>query len=59
MEAFTREVSVMMQVDHRHCVGLVGGYTDFTTLTIFLNPVADIDLAVLLDMGIPLYGKGT
>ena len=48
MEAFTREVSSMMQVDHRHCVGLVGSYTDLTTLAIFLNPVADMDLTVCL-----------
>ena len=49
MEAFIREVTVMARVDHHHCASLVGSSTDFNTLAIFMSPVADMDLAILLN----------
>ncbi|ORY17134.1 kinase-like domain-containing protein [Clohesyomyces aquaticus] len=50
MDSFMREVSVMRQVDHRHCVDFWGSCTDFDSVSIFLQPVADMDLAVFLDL---------
>lgn len=50
MEAFTREIKVMSQVDHQHCVRFLGSYTDHDTLAIFSHPVADMDMAVFLDL---------
>ena len=50
METFIREVMVMAQVDNYHCVRLVGSYTDYKKLAIFSQPVADMDLATMLDM---------
>lgn len=49
MEAFAREVKVMRQVNHPHCVKIIGSYTDFDHVNILSTPVADMDLATLLD----------
>ncbi|KAF1829109.1 hypothetical protein BDW02DRAFT_583950 [Decorospora gaudefroyi] len=49
MAAFAREVDVMRRVDHRHCVRSVGSYTDMESVNILSLPVADMDLATLLD----------
>lgn len=52
MAAFTREVGVMRQVNHHHCVRLIGSYTDIDHINILSSPVADMDLANLLDLPI-------
>ncbi|KAF2681535.1 kinase-like protein [Lentithecium fluviatile CBS 122367] len=49
-EALRREIDVMRQVSHRHCVELVGSYTDLDSVAILSSPVADMDLAVFLDL---------
>jgi hypothetical protein len=49
MAAFIREVKVMRQVDHRHCVRFLGSYTDTESVNILSTPVADMDLAAFLD----------
>ncbi|KAF1846913.1 kinase-like protein [Cucurbitaria berberidis CBS 394.84] len=49
MAAFAREVKVMRQVDHWHCVRLLGSYTDLDSVNILSTPVADMDLATFLD----------
>jgi serine/threonine protein kinase len=49
MAAFMREIRVMRQVDHRHCVGFLGSYTDMESVNILSTPVADMDLAAFLD----------
>jgi hypothetical protein len=49
MAAFIREVKVMRQVDHRHCVRFLGSYTDTESVNILSMPVADMDLAAFLD----------
>ena len=48
-EAFRREINVMRQVSHRHCVEIVGSYTDYDSVAILSSPVADMDLAAFLD----------
>jgi serine/threonine protein kinase len=50
MTAFAREVSVMRQVNHQHCVSLLGSYTDFDHVNILSSPVADMNLATFLDL---------
>lgn len=50
MTAFAREVSVMRQVNHQHCVSLLGSYTDYDHVNILSLPVADMDLATFLDL---------
>lgn len=50
MAAFAREVGVMRQVDHYHCVEFVGSYTDIDHINILSSPVADMDLATFLDL---------
>ena len=54
MAAFAREISVMRQVVHQHCVQFVGSYTDTHHVNILSNPIADMDLATLLDSSISL-----
>lgn len=54
MAAFIREINVMRQVDHPHCVRFVGSYTDVESVNILSLPIADTDLATLLDQ--PLTG---
>ena len=49
MAAFAREINVMRQVVHQHCVQSVGSYTDTDYVNILSNPIADMDLATLLD----------
>jgi len=49
MAAFIREIKVMRQVDHRHCVRFLGSYTDNESVNILSAPVADMDLATFLD----------
>lgn len=49
-EAFRREINVMRQVFHRHCVKFVGSYTDYDSVSILSAPVADMNLADFLDM---------
>ncbi|KAI4920103.1 hypothetical protein J4E90_002243 [Alternaria incomplexa] len=49
MAAFIREIKVMRQVDHRHCVRFLGSYTDNESVNILSTPVADMDLAAFLD----------
>jgi hypothetical protein len=49
MTAFIREVRVMRQVDHRHCVRFLGSYTDSESVNILSTPVADMDMAAFLD----------
>jgi hypothetical protein len=49
MAAFIREVGVMRQVNHRHCVRFLGSYTDNESVNILSTPVADMDLAAFLD----------
>ncbi|KAI4683763.1 uncharacterized protein J4E84_006601 [Alternaria hordeiaustralica] len=49
MAAFIREIKVMRQVDHRHCVRFLGSYTDNESVNILSTPVADMDLATFLD----------
>ncbi|KAI4937480.1 uncharacterized protein J4E92_002211 [Alternaria infectoria] len=49
MSAFMREINVMRQVDHRHCVHFLGSYTDNESVNILSTPVADMDLATFLD----------
>lgn len=50
MAAFAREVHVMRQVEHHHCVRFLGSYTDLDSLAILLTPVAEMDLAAFLDL---------
>lgn len=50
MAAFGREMNVMRQVRHRHCVEFLGSYTDLDSVNILSLPVADMDLAKLLDL---------
>ncbi|KAI4652068.1 hypothetical protein J4E93_002265 [Alternaria ventricosa] len=49
MSAFMREIRVMRQVNHRHCVRFLGSYTDNESVNILSLPVAEMDLAALLD----------
>ncbi|KAI4954172.1 hypothetical protein J4E91_001882 [Alternaria rosae] len=49
MAAFIREIKVMRQVNHRHCVRFLGSYTDTESVNILSTPVADMDLAAFLD----------
>ncbi|CAN9264429.1 unnamed protein product [Alternaria alternata] len=49
MTAFIREIRVMRQVDHRHCVRFLGSYTDSESVNILSTPVADMDMAAFLD----------
>jgi hypothetical protein len=48
--ALLKEISVMRQVAHRHCVQLLGSYTDHDFMGILLLPVADMNLATFLDL---------
>ncbi|KAF1957809.1 hypothetical protein CC80DRAFT_592295 [Byssothecium circinans] len=48
--ALSREIHVMRQVSHSHCVQLLGSYTDYNFMGILLLPVADMDLAAFLDL---------
>jgi hypothetical protein len=48
--AFSCEINVMRQISHRHCVELVGSYTDQDSVGILLLPIADMDLATFLNM---------
>lgn len=50
MRNFKREVMGMRRVRHRHCVDLVGSCTDMESVAVLSSPVADMDLAVFLDM---------
>jgi hypothetical protein len=52
MAAFAREIGVMRQVDHHHCVQFLGSYTDIDHVNILSSPVADMDLATFLDQSI-------
>jgi serine/threonine protein kinase len=52
MAAFAREIGVMRQVDHHHCVQFLGSYTDIDHVNILSYPVADMDLATFLDQPI-------
>jgi len=52
MAAFIREIRVMRQVNHRHCVRFLGSYTDNESVNILSTPVADMDLAAFLDRSI-------
>jgi serine/threonine protein kinase len=54
LTAFARELNVMRQVQHRHCVRFLGSYTDFDHVNILSFPVADMDLAMFLDLPITL-----
>ncbi|KAF2734101.1 kinase-like protein [Polyplosphaeria fusca] len=49
MAAFSREISIMQQISHIHCVKFLGSYTDYENMAIFSSPVADMDLATFLD----------
>ncbi|KAF2190254.1 kinase-like protein [Zopfia rhizophila CBS 207.26] len=49
MEAFRREINVMRQVHHHHCVSFIGSYTDHDSVALLCSPVADMDLAQFLD----------
>jgi hypothetical protein len=49
MTAFAREIEIMRQVNHRHCVKFVGSYSDMESVNILSLPVADMDLATYLD----------
>jgi len=49
MAAFVREIKIMRQVHHRHCVQFLGSYTDNESVNILSTPVADMDLAAFLD----------
>lgn len=49
-EAFSREINVMRQVHHRHCVQFTGSYSDYDSVAILSSPVADMDLATFLDL---------
>ncbi|KAF2825835.1 kinase-like protein [Ophiobolus disseminans] len=49
MAAFAREICVMRQVHHRHCVEFLGSYTDADHVNILSLPIADMDLATFLD----------
>lgn len=49
MAAFAREIDVMRQVKHQHCVEFMGSYTDPNHVNILSGPVADMDLATFLD----------
>ncbi|KAI4665495.1 uncharacterized protein J4E78_002957 [Alternaria triticimaculans] len=55
MAAFMREIRVMRQVNHRHCVRFLGSYTDNESVNILSLPVAEMDLAALLDNHIGDY----
>jgi serine/threonine protein kinase len=52
LTAFARELKVMRQVQHRHCVRIRGSYTDLDHVNILSSPVADMDLAIFLDLPI-------
>ncbi|KAF1965655.1 kinase-like protein [Bimuria novae-zelandiae CBS 107.79] len=56
-EAFAREVKVMSQVKNRHCVQLVGSYTDLDSVAILSLPVADMDLAALLETQVAPHSR--
>jgi len=49
MTAFTRELKVLRQVHHQHCVELVASYTESDTVVLLFDPVADMNLAKLLE----------
>tara|TARA_R110002003_G_scaffold248_5_gene17705 strand:+ start:3588 stop:5924 length:2337 start_codon:yes stop_codon:yes gene_type:complete len=49
MTAFAREINIMRQVDHQHCVKFLGSYTHIDHVNILSSPVADMDLATFLD----------
>ncbi|KAH7384356.1 kinase-like domain-containing protein [Phaeosphaeria sp. MPI-PUGE-AT-0046c] len=55
MAAFAREIGVMRQVDHHHCVQFMGSYTDVDHINILSSPVADMDLATFLDL--PMHDR--
>lgn len=48
-DSFSREVHVMRQVNHIHCVRILASYTDMDFVAILSSPVADMDLATFLD----------
>ncbi|KAH7139163.1 kinase-like domain-containing protein [Dendryphion nanum] len=50
IDGFRREIEIMKQIVHHHCVRLVASYTDPDTLAILCTPVADTDLAAFLDL---------
>ena len=58
MTAFGREISVMRQVNHQHCVSLLGSYTDYDHVNILSSPVADMDLATFLDLPVEQEQRG-
>lgn len=49
MTAFAREIGVMRQVNHRHCMEFLGSYSDSGHVNMLSVPIADIDLAAFLD----------
>jgi serine/threonine protein kinase len=57
LTAFTREINVMRQVQHQHCVRFLGSYTDFDHVNIISSPVADMDLATLLNLPPTAWGR--
>lgn len=52
MKALSKEIAVMRQVKHHHCVELCASWTDFESVVLLSSPVADMDLAkfMRLDM---------
>jgi serine/threonine protein kinase len=49
VDSFEIELQLLKRLSHRHIIELVGSYTDPTYLGLMISPVADYDLACLLD----------
>ncbi|EFQ89142.1 hypothetical protein PTT_14683 [Pyrenophora teres f. teres 0-1] len=49
LKDFTRELSNLRRLSHRHLVELVGSYTDKRFVAILMLPVADVNLQTFLD----------
>lgn len=50
MKVIQNEINVMRRVQHRHCVEYVSSFADSNQAVLFSIPVADMDLAYLLDL---------
>ncbi|KAH4222489.1 hypothetical protein HBI06_146930 [Parastagonospora nodorum] len=59
LAAFSREVKVMRQVRHPHCVQFLGSYTEIDYVNILSLPVADTDLARFLDQPVTQQSRET
>ncbi|KAF1949225.1 kinase-like protein [Byssothecium circinans] len=49
MKRFLAEIQIIKRLQHRHVIEYIGSYTDKTYLGLIMSPVAEMDLAALLD----------